>query len=133
MARSYTVKAVALALGVPSKWTDNLLSRHALPGVERSRQGVERRVSDEGLLAIELARILNLELGVSLERAAAIARDMVNSRTASEMGFATPSGLSLHFPVAEIEQRLRQRMMDALEATARVPRGRPPRSAKDLK
>lgn len=130
MVRSYTVKAVALALGVPSKWIDNLLSRHTLPGVEQSRQGVERRVNDDGLLAIECARILNLELGVSMKRAAAIAREALSSRTPNGMSFATASGLSLHFPVADLERRLRERMMDALEATARLPRGRPPRSNK---
>jgi len=129
MARTYSVRAVALAVGVHGKWIDNLLSRHTLPGVERSRQGVERRITDEGLLATEVARILNIELGVSVERAAAIARDVMSSRTASETSFETPSGLSLHFPVADMERRLRERMMDALEAMARVPRGRPPRSA----
>ena len=130
MARSYTVKAVALALGVQSKWTDNLLSRHAIPGVERSRQGIERRVTDDGLLAIELIRILNLELGVSMERAAGIAREAMKSSAPVGMSFVTSSGLSLHFPVADIERRLRERMMDALEATARRRRGRPPRSEK---
>jgi hypothetical protein len=99
-----------------------------LPGVERGRQGVERRVSDEGLLAIEFARMLNLELGVSMERAAEIAREAMSSRTPGGMSFVTSSGLSLHFPVAEIERRLRERMLDALEATARRRRGRPPRS-----
>ena len=130
MARSYTVSTIAFALGVPRKWADNLLSRHALPGVDRSRQGVERRVTDDGLLAIEVARILNLELGVSMERAAAIARDAMSSRTPDGMRFSTSSGLSLHFPVVEIERRLRERMMDALEATTRKRRGRPPRSDK---
>ena len=130
MSRTYSVRAVSLALRVSDKWTDNLLSRHPLPGVERSRQGIERRINDEGLLAIEFARILNLELGVSMERAAAIARDAMNARTRGETSFATPSGLSLHFPNADIERRLRERMMDALEATARKPRGRPPRSEK---
>ena len=130
MTRGYTVKAVALAIGVPNKWIDNLLSRHALPGVERSRQGVERRVSEGGLLAIELARMLHIELGVSMERAAELAREAMNSRTPSGMSFATSSGLSLHFPVADIERRLRERMIDALEATARRRRGRPPRSTK---
>ena len=130
MLRSYTVRSVALALGLPSKWIDNLLSRHTLPGVERSRQGVERRVSDDGLLAIELARILNLELGVSTERAAEIAREAMSLRTPGVMKFSTSSGLSLHFPVADIERRLRERMIDALEATARRRRGRPPRSTK---
>lgn len=130
MRRTYSVKAVALALGVSTKWADNLLSRHALPGVERSRQGVERRISDEGLLAAEISRILNLELGLSVERAVAIAREVVNSSVGEETTFATVSGLVMRFPLGAIERRLRERMIDALEATVRVPRGRPPRSPK---
>jgi hypothetical protein len=128
--RSYTVRSVALALSTSGKWIDNLLSRHALPGVERGRQGVERRVSDDGLLAIEFTRMLNLELGVSMERAAEIAREAMSSRNPGGMTFATSSGLSLHFPVADIERRLRERMMDALEAAAHRRRGRPPRSTR---
>jgi hypothetical protein len=52
----------------------------------------------------------------------------MSSPTSGGMSFVTSSGLSLHFPVAEIERRLRERMLDALEATARRRRGRPPRS-----
>jgi hypothetical protein len=114
---------------VPAKWLDNLLSRYALPGVERGRQGVERRINDQGLLAAEVSRILNLELGVSMQRAASIARELVQTSEA-EASFATPSGMSLRFPVADIESRLRLRMSEALEATSRVPRGRPPRTLK---
>lgn len=131
MPRTYTVRTVALALGVSTRWADNLLSRHALPGVERRRQGVERRITDEGLLATEVCRILNLELGVSIERAAEIARDVMNSGGGGgETIFSTPSGLTLRFSVSDLVRRLRERMIDALEATARLPRGRPPISPK---
>jgi hypothetical protein len=116
-------------LGVPAKWLDNLLSRHALPGVERGGQGVERRITDQGLLAAEVSRVLNLELGVSMDRAASIAREMVPA-SGSQATFSTPSGISLRFNVADIESRLRLRMSEVLESTSRVPRGRPPRSGR---
>jgi hypothetical protein len=106
---------------------DNLLSHHALPGVSRSKQGVERQVTDDGLLAIVMTRMLTIELGIPLSRAAAISRTTVASRSESPMRFVTESGITVVFPLAAIELRLRERMIEAVEAIGRVPRGRPPR------
>ena len=50
MARAYTVGTAALALDVPTKWLDNVLSHHSVPGVVQERQGVSRKVSLEGVL-----------------------------------------------------------------------------------
>jgi len=41
--------------------------------------------------------------------------------------FVDRSGIELRFPVTLVERRLRDRMIDALDAVARVPRGRPRR------
>jgi hypothetical protein len=95
--------------------------------VERSRQGIERRITDDGLLAIEFARILNIELGVSVERAAEIVAVAMTARTATGSTFATRSGVTLHFPIAETERRLREHMVDALDAVGHIRRGRPRR------
>lgn len=129
MHRSYSVRLVALTTGVDNRWLDNLLSRHSLPGTSRQRRGVERRINDEGLMAIELVRVLNLELGVSVAAAAAIAVRMLAPQSAGT--FRTASGLTLTLPLAELETRLRARLLDALEFVARVPRGRP-RAARDV-
>jgi hypothetical protein len=123
MPRSYSVRLAALTTGADSKWIDNLLSRHQLPGVSRERRGVERRIDDEGLIAIELIRILNLELGVSMAAAISITAAMMVPHAAGH--YETPSGLALHVPMSELEQRLLARLGDALEFVARVPRGRP--------
>jgi hypothetical protein len=123
MPRSYSVRLAALTIGADSRWIDNLLSRHHLPGISRERRGIERRIDDEGLIAIELVRILNLELGVSMAAAVAITATMMAPHT--EGHYQTPSGLALHVPMSELAQRLRARLDDALEFVARVPRGRP--------
>ena len=123
MARSYSVRLAALTTGVDSKWIDNLVSRHDLPGISRLRRGVERRISDDGLLAIELVRILNLELGVSTTAAVSIAATMMAPHTGGQ--FRTASGLTVQLPLGELEARLRARLGEALEFVARVPRGRP--------
>jgi hypothetical protein len=109
---------------MPLKWVDNLLSHHALPGIERDRQGVERRITDEGLLTIEAVRILRVELGIPLTQAAAIARVSIESRKANELRFDTQS-LAVVFALAEIQRRLHARMVEAAESVARVARGRP--------
>jgi hypothetical protein len=123
MPRSYSVRVAALTMGVDSKWIDNMLSRHQLPGISRQRRGIERRIDDEGLMAIELMRILNLELGISIAGAVAITATMMAPNSAGI--YRTPSGLTLQVPLSELEARLRTRLDDALESVARVPRGRP--------
>lgn len=127
MARSYTAKLVALTIGVQAKWLDNLLSHHDLPGVSRGAQGLERRITDEGLLAIEAVRILVAELGVPIARAVSIARIALAGRTSSEMRFVAEPSVSVLFALPEIEHRLRDRIIEAGESVARVPRGRPRR------
>jgi hypothetical protein len=108
-------------LGVTTKWIDNVLSHYVVPGVTSARQGVERTVSDLAIRILELARIANQDLGVPMARAVAIAA----AATGPDSRFVSPSGVELRFPLESIERRLRERLMDAIEATPRVPRGRP--------
>src|SRR5688572_30447845 len=103
MNRSYSLRLVALTTGVDGRWLDNLLSRHQIPGVSRQRRGVERRINDEALLAIELVRILNLELGVSMATAVVVAAHMLAPQSAGM--YRTTSGLTLTLSIAELRQR----------------------------
>lgn len=127
MQRTYDIRVAALTTRVPLKWLDNLLSQAILPGIERSRQGVERRISETGLLAIELVRVLTWELGLPIRQAARIASLAVATRAGSLARVELPSGVALLFPLAELEMLLRERIIDAVEAAGRVRRGRPPR------
>jgi hypothetical protein len=129
VARTYSIKAIALAIGVTPKWVDNLLSHHPLLGDTRGRQGVQRRIADEGLLAIELAHLLAGELGMSLGRSAELARGALEGRSLTEARVSSDSGVTIVFNLPRIEQRLRVRMLDAMESLARVPRGRPRKAA----
>ena len=125
MLRSYTVRLVALTLDCDPKWIDNLLSHHAVPGVHRGRRGVERRVSDDAIVVIEAARILSSELGVPLSKAIALAVAASRQRGTSPHGVVSTSGISIVLPFADIEARLRHRIVDAVEALGRIRRGRP--------
>ena len=100
-----------------------MLFQHDIPGVASSRQGVERSISDLGIRILEYIRISSQELGIPVSRAVEIA---VASTTAGAR-FVSASGAELRFPTEQIEQRLRERLVDAIEATPRIPRGRPRR------
>jgi hypothetical protein len=128
MPRTYSIDVIALAVGLAPKWVDNLLSHHAILGASRGRQGVQRRITDEGLLAIELTRLLSRELGVPVGRSAELARKALESRSTSEATVSTGSGVTLVFSLSAIEDRLRARLIEAVESVARVPRGRPRRN-----
>lgn len=129
MARTYSIKAIALTIGMTPKWIDNLLSHHVVPGATRGRQGIQRRITDEGLLAIELTRVLARELRVPLGRSVDLARRALESRSSSDGRVSIDSGLILVFNLTAIEHRLRARMLDAVESVARVARGRPRKTA----
>ncbi|HET9454783.1 MAG TPA: hypothetical protein VFO66_10920 [Gemmatimonadaceae bacterium] len=115
---------VALTLDVQIKWLDNLLSHHDLPGCTKARQGVERRISDEGILAIELVRVLNTDLGIPLGRAVTLVRDGLSKE--SGLAIRMPSGITIVLPHLRIEQRIASGLRDAIEAAPRIARGRPP-------
>jgi hypothetical protein len=124
--RTYTSKTVALAIGVSGKWVDNLLSHYELPGVESGRQGVDRRISDTGVLAIQIVRLLSAELSLSLERATDLATSAMLSREGATFALSTPSGIALVLPLLKLEQQLRERIAEAVETVAETRRGRPP-------
>ena len=117
-------------MGVPAKWIDNILSHHELPGIERTRQGVERRISDDGLLAIEIIRILSREAGLTIPSAALIVTRAIGRRQGSLVRVELAPGIELRIDASHIEQRLRERLADAIDAAPRVARGRPPKHAK---
>ena|SRR6266850_3956914 len=127
MSRSYDARIVALTIGQSHKWVDNLLSHHHLPSISKGRQGLQRTISDDGLLAIEVARVLTVELGVSLARAAELTRIAFAARSGHEMRVAADSGLVLSFELGTIERRLRGRMTEVMESVGHVRRGRRPR------
>lgn len=131
MSITYDVRVVALTIGETVKWVDNLLSHHAIPGVVQGRQGVERRITKDGLLAIEIVRLLAVELNASLASATAIATAMLDSRTGSQLWFRTESGITLEIAAAELERRLHHGVADAIESIPRVRRGRPALRSRD--
>jgi len=122
-ARSYDVAVTALTVDAPLKWIDNLLSHHEVPGCSGSRQGIERRVSDHGVLCIAVIRLLNAELRIPLAHAVQIVAEGYDGRGLGEL--RTPSGIRIQLPLADIEHTLHARLLDALQSAPPRRRGRP--------
>ena len=127
MQRVYDVRTAALATGTTAKWVDNLLSHHQLPGVAQGRQGVQRQLSDIGLVAIELTRLLHERAAIPVWKAAqlavtclAIERDIAHITIGDDV--------TLVVDIASVQRRLHHAVVAAMEATVRVRRGRPRRA-----
>jgi hypothetical protein len=122
--RLYSVAIVSLAIGVPVKWTDNLIAHHYIPDVRSRARGVSRGVSWSGLVRIALIRELHLVLGCGVREAVALADPLLRVPT----GTASPGPwLTLTLEREAFEQELQRRLADVLESAPRPRRGRPAR------
>ena len=114
------MEAASIALGTTYKWLDNLLSHHAVPGVERHRQGVSRTLSADALRVIAIALVLIRELGVPASRAVALA-----ARLSDGSSGALSRDVQVRADLDAIDDRLREGLVHALAATPPRRRGRP--------
>ena len=122
MPRAYTVATAALALGLPIKRVDNILSHYSLPGIQQERQGVARRLSIDGLLLLALTALLIQDLGVPTQRAIALAEELARQNGSH----TSPQGLRLQLDLAAFHAFLLERLENAVEIAPVPKRGRPP-------
>lgn len=122
--RLYSIAIVSLAIGAPTKWTDNLIAHHVIPDVRSRARGVARGIAWSGLVRIALIRELHLELGCGVRQAVALADQVLR---AAPDGAATGRWLTVTLERAAFEQELQRRLADALESAPRPRRGRPAR------
>ena len=124
MARAYTIATAALALGMPIKWLDNVLSHIRVAGVAQERQGISRRLTVEGLLVLALAVLLIQELGLPTPRAIVVAEDLAKT----EGIYITRQGLNLALDLPSFQVQLLERLENAVEIAPVPRRGRPPKN-----
>lgn len=124
--RAYTVAATAVALGVSSKWVDNVLSHHRVPGVEQAKQGVTRRVTPSALLTLDIGLRLVRALGLPLPQALETSRRLID---AGEGGIALSGAKSIQITadVTALTNDLNARLERAVEMSPTPRRGRPRR------
>ena len=128
--RAYTVATAALALGVPIKWLDNVLSHHRVRGVDPGKQGIQRRIPAESLVILALARAVNRSLGSPLAEALRLAESATgdpDGEVRLTPGDGQVNELRLTADVAAIRGRLEERLREAVEFGATPRRGRPPK------
>lgn len=125
MARHYHVDIARFAVGADSKWIDNLLSHFEIPGVERARQGLSRRISELGVYHIALIHALNRDAGFSTRSAVAIA-----TRLLSDNQTTVPIDRELRLSLDRdvFVRRIDAAIAEAVESVALPRRGRPPRT-----
>lgn len=122
MPRAYTVATAALALGMPAKWVDNVLSHNKVSGIRQERQGIARRLSIEGLLVLALTAVLTHELGLSTAMAIVVAEGIAKNGGRYPAG----EGLSIEVDLAAVQASLLERLESAVEIAPIPRRGRPP-------
>ena len=119
----YDLTAVAHALDIDLKQLDNLLSRNNLPGVERRRRGIARRLTPEVAVVIRLARELSESLGVSVGALLAIA-DSIERGVTTEVQLG--EFVTLHVDRDALRTSTLARLDAAVEVIGPRRRGRPP-------
>jgi hypothetical protein len=124
MPRAYTVATAALALGVPAKWIDNILSHYKVLGIRQERQGIARRLSIEGILVLALTALLIHELGLSTARAIVMAEGIAKSSGR----YLTGERLTIEIDLPAFHAGLLERLESAVEIAPIPRRGRPPTS-----
>ncbi len=126
MVRGYTVAAVAVTLGIPTKWIDNVLSHHKITGVTQARQGIARKLSPHAVLILEISLELSRVLSVPLPRALALAEELA-VLGAPDATLNLGVSVTLTMDVAAIERATHARLAQAVEVTPTRRRGRPPK------
>lgn len=130
--RAYTVTTVAVTLNVPSKWLDNVLSHHTVPGVAKTRQGVARRLTQEAVVVLAIALMLSGSLAISVPRALEIAQELRRAG-GSKARYVLDGGTGeLLFDVTAIESDISDRLAEAVEIAPTPRRGRPPLSPRKI-
>lgn len=124
--RAYTVATTAVALGVSSKWVDNTLSHHQVPGVYQARQGIARRVTPAALLILDIAVNLVRSLALPLSRALETSQRLID---AGGERVTLPGALSIEISVnlRALTNDLNARLERAVEMSPTPRRGRPRR------
>lgn len=121
MARAYTVGTVALALSIPKKWVDNVLSHYVVGGVVQRRQGVSRKVSLDGVVNLALAANLIQDLEIPTPNALRLAAML----TAAGGHHRTKAGIGIQLDLPRLRAALEARLAEAVEITPIPKRGRP--------
>jgi hypothetical protein len=122
--RAVTTGTAAFVLGMSKKDLDNILSRYAVRGFERGRQGLARRISYASIEQVAIAVDLSRDFSISMPTALLLAEEALGSR---EGIIPSPGGhLAIHVDIDRIRRALQAKLTEAIEYVIPPRRGRPP-------
>jgi hypothetical protein len=124
MTRRYHVDIAVFAANTDRKWMDNLLSHHAVPGVESAKQGVARFISTAAIYQIVLTRDLSVNAGIPVDVAVDVARRLL---AAPANRISIVPHLCLDLDRDAFMGRVDDLIADAVDSVVPKRRGRPPR------
>ncbi len=119
----YDTRVAAAALNLPEAWVSSVLTRFAIAGVERGRQGFRRRLNADAVVCIAIAHGLVADLGVTSEAAVSLAHELVRSR--GEPLRRAAGLLTISYDLVASKQRIRAALDAAVVRETEVRRGRP--------
>lgn len=120
----YNTATAAAALGVSSKWLDNMLSHIDLDGVQSESQGVSRRLSLSSITTLSLTKDLAASLGIGQNAALWLAtRILAQPNGALDL----MPGLRISLDIGALQAETVSRLGRAVEVTPTPRRGRPPK------
>jgi hypothetical protein len=119
----YNTTTTALALNIPLKWLDNLLSHHKIPGVHQAKQGIPRRLSPEALEIIAVTHALS-QSGLPIPTALELSHTLC---TTPESPIALTPFLTLSLDIPLLRRTLSNHLTRAIEIAPTPQRGRPPK------
>lgn len=122
--RLYSVVVASLAIDAPTKWLDNLLSHHQIPGVIAERRGVARRIPYGALMYLALVRELHVALHLGVRDAVRVADAMLSG---GDDAVHASGHLRVTFDRAALERDVTLRLRAALESAPAPRRGPTPR------
>lgn len=121
----YNTATSATAIGVTTKWLDNLLSHHDIPGVQSEAQGVSRRLSLAAVTQIALAKDLIDLMSLPVPGALRIAADLLDDPSGGRFG-AVPA-LRITLDLNQFQSAVLANLANAVELAPTRRRGRPPK------
>jgi len=121
----YNTATSAAAIGVTTKWLDNLLSHYDIPGVQSESQGVSRRLSLAAVTQIALARDLVDMMSLPVPRAISVAADLLDDPSGDRLGAAPVLRITLD--LNRFQAGVLTNLASAVELAPSRRRGRPPK------
>ena len=120
---SYSTREVALALGIPLKRLDNILSAGSLKSGVAGARGRSRLIPVQTVDRLALVLLLGRDLGIPTARGIEIGDSLLRS----------PDGTvaigvlgELRYDIERLRDVVRRSLADTLDGVARPRRGRPP-------